>query len=47
MWLLIVVWLGMVEDVDDVATYDKQPHEKDKDKRMLVKRLMKGSCEFP
>jgi hypothetical protein len=43
MWLLIVVsWIGMVEYVDNQATYERQPHEKDENKRMFSKRLMKG-----
>jgi hypothetical protein len=46
MWLVFVVWIGMIEDVDNVATHDRKPCEKDKDKIMFVKRLMKGSCEF-
>jgi hypothetical protein len=36
----------MVEDVDDTISYDRQTHGKDKEKKMLVKRFMKGSCEF-
>jgi hypothetical protein len=47
MWLLIYcvtrTWLKMLTIqlpmIDDLG--------KDKEKRMLVKRLMKGSCEFP
>ena len=37
----------MVENVDDEVAYDIKPCEKDKDDRMLVKRLIKGSSEFP
>jgi hypothetical protein len=27
MWLFIVVWLGMVENVDGAASYDNKSHE--------------------
>lgn len=37
----------MVENVDDEVAYDRKPCEKDKDDRILVNRLIKGSCEFP
>jgi hypothetical protein len=37
----------VVEYVDDAIAYDIQSHEKKyKDKWMLVKESMKGSCEF-
>lgn len=37
----------MVENVDDEVAYDIKPCEKDKDDRMLVKKLIKGSSKFP
>jgi hypothetical protein len=33
--------------IDDIVTCGGQPHAEDKDKRMLVERLMKGSCDLP
>ena len=37
----------MVENVNDEVAYDRRTCEKDKYDRMLVNRLIKGSCEFP